>query len=330
MEIVRICVSFTCSYRVIHLYFSLPYTIMPDLAAISISDTLNNTGTVSKEHAGTELHIRALSIPFKKTQLVQLEDGDLLIKGVPMLAEGTWTDSAIGTPLFYPSKTLEAYARNWIDTSGWNRHLGGVPRKSTDKVGEAENIRFENSAVTADVRVYGFTQTGRDLQEMIKRKLISFVSVEHGGDERLNPATRQMEASSLTFTGFAFVNKGACQKCRLNEQPSTKEIPAIVPVEEPMTDTKELEAAITAQGTQIKELSEAIKAQKPAEVKVEIPKELAALPGAIKELSDKFEARIKALETEGTPKTGAGQTKELESMPEFSVHVDRKNGIVGA
>ena len=93
-----------------------------------------------------------------------------------------------------------------------------------------------------------------------------------------------------------------------------------------MTDTKELEAQIAGL---TKEL-EAVKAQKPAEVKVEIPKELAALPGAIKELSDKLEARIKALETEGTPKTGAGQTKELESMPEFSVHVDRKNGIVGA
>jgi hypothetical protein len=299
---------------------------MPDLAAISISDTSDNIGAVAKEHADTELHIRALSIPFKKTQLVQLEDGDLLIKGVPMLAEGTWTDSAIGTPLFYPSKTLEAYAGNWLDTSGWNRHLGGVPRKSTDKVGEAENIRFENSAVTADVRVYGFTQTGRDLQEMIKRKLISFVSVEHGGDERLNPATRQMEASSLTFTGFAFVNKGACQKCRLNEQLPTKETPDIVPVEEPMTDTKELEAQIAGL---TKEL-EAVKAQKPAEVKVEIPKELAALPGAMKELSDKFEARIKALETEGTPKTGAGQTKELEALPEFYVSVDRNKGTVGA
>jgi len=299
---------------------------MPDTGTIPSPDTLHYTGGVPKEHAGTELHIRALSIPFTRTQLVQLEDGDLLIKGVPMLAEGTWTDSAIGTPLFYPSKTLEQFAGNWIDTSGWNRHLGGVPRKSTDKVGEAENIRFENAAVTADVRVYGFTQTGRDLQEMIKRKLISFVSVEHGGDERLNPATRQMEASTLTFTGFAFVNKGACQKCRLNEQPPTKEIPVIAPVEEPMTDTKELEAQIAGL---TKEL-EAVKAQKPAEVKVEIPKELAALPGAMKELSDKFEARIKALETEGTPKTGAGQTKELEALPEFSVHVDRKNGIVGA
>lgn len=301
---------------------------MPDLAANSTPDTLHNTGGAPKEHDGSELHIRALSIPFTKTQLVQLEDGDLLIKGVPMLAEGTWTDSAIGTPLFYPSKTLEQFAGNWLDTSGWNRHLGGVPRKSTDKVGEAENIRYENNAVTADVRVYGFTQTGRDLQEMIKRKLISFVSVEHGGDERLNPATRQMEASSITFTGFAFVNKGACKLCRINE---AKVIPApVVPVEEPMTDTKELEAQVV---TLTRELAEMKAAQKPVEVKVEIPKELSEAVGKIKELADNNAAllkRIDALEKDGTPKTGAGQTKELEAMPEYSVRVDRKNGIVGA
>lgn len=394
---------------------------MPEVGnANSIPDVLHHTGgSDQRESAGTELRIRALAQPFKRTQLTQLEDGDLLIKGVPMLAEGTWTDSAVGTPLFYPAKTLEEYAGNWVDKSGWARHLGGVPRKSTDKVGEAENIRFENSAVTADVRVYGFTQTGRDLQEMIRRKLISFVSVEHGGDERMNPATRQMEASSLTFTGFAFVNKGACKLCRLNEAPMLKkddsleglqailqktlddkfrspspdvflsspwivmtfpdrviysydgkkfEIPYMVekdsitlgtPIEveeayvekkalemfpgadpkELMTaiqkkqdktmDTKELEAKIAALETQNKELSAAFeKAQKPTptpapvEVKVEVPKELS-------ELVTKMQAQIKALEQDGTPKTGGAQSKELEAEPiNARIAIDRKAGTI--
>jgi hypothetical protein len=169
------------------------------------------------------------------------------------------------------------------------------------------------------------------MQEMIRHGLISFVSVEHGGDERLNPATRQMEAHTLTFSGFAFVNKGACKLCRLNEQPPSdapKETPATPPEESEM-DTKELEAKLEAV---TKEL-EAVKAQKPAEVKVEIPKELSALPGTIKELSELVKAqaaRIDALEKDGTAKTGAGNTKELEALPEYHVHVDRKKGIVGA
>ena len=323
MEIVRICVSFTCSYRVIHLYFSLPYTIMPELAADSTSETLNNTGGAPQVHSDSIQHFRELAQPFKHNEMIP-QDGGLLIKGVKLLASGTWTDSAVGTPLFYPPNTLRECAGNWTDQSGWARHSGNVPRGIDDLVSDVRNLQFNDDAVVGDLFVHGKNQKSRDLMEMIRCKLIKAVSVEHGGSERFNQETRQMEAATLTFTGYAWVNKGACTKCRINEAP--KETPVIAPVEEPMTDTKELEAQIAGL---TKEL-EAVKAQKPAEVKAEIPKELAALPGAMKELSDKFEARIKALETEGTPKTGTGQTKELESMPEFSVHVDRKHGIVGA
>ena len=266
-------------------------------------------------------------MPFLKGQMVTEPDGSLLIRDVPMLAEGQWTDSAVGTPLFYPAKALEEYAGNWSDTSGWSRHLGGVPRDSTDKVAEAVNPHYgqftgkdglAHPAVVSDVRIHPHTQKSRDMQEMIRHGLISFVSVEHGGDERLNPATRQMEAHTLTFSGFAFVNKGACKLCRLNEQqPSAPKEPEN-PAEETM-DTKELEAKLEAV---TKEL-EAVKAQKPTPA--EIPKELSEAVGTIKALA----ARIDALERDGTPATGAGATHELEALPEFYVPVDRKKGTIG-
>ena len=288
-------------------------------------------------------------MPFSKGQMITEPDGSLLIKDVPMLAEGVWTDSAVGTPLNYISKTLEADAGNWLDTSGWNRHVGKVPRASTDKVGEAVNPHFgrftgedgrEHSAVLSDVRVWPWTQNQRDMQEMIRHNLISFVSVEHGGDEHYNPATRQMEAASLTFTGFAFVNKGACKLCRLNEapQPPTEpkeQGPAPEPEQDTMADTKELEAAVTAAvkaATEplMKEL-EAVKAQKPAEVKVEIPKELSALPGTIKELSELVKAqaaRIDALEKDVPPKTDGTPGKELEEPINARIVIDRKAGTI--
>jgi predicted RNase H-like nuclease (RuvC/YqgF family) len=100
-----------------------------------------------------------------------------------------------------------------------------------------------------------------------------------------------------------------------------------------MADTKELEDKIAAQELKIKELSAAVeKAQKPTAPAVEIPKELAAVPGAMKELSDALGTitkRLDALERDGTPKTGAGATKELEALPEFHIPVDRKKGTVG-
>jgi hypothetical protein len=305
-------------------------------------DASFQTGGSDQQPSGIDSH-RALQVAFKPSNLFELESGDLLIRDVPLLAEGEWVDSAQKTPLFYPAKTLEAYAGNWLKKTGYNRHMGGVPRDESNRVSEAINPHFgqfvdeegtTRAAVLSDLLVYGSTPSGRAMQELIKRKNIRFVSVEHGGDEVENPQTRRMEAASLVFGGFAFVNKGACKVCRINEAaPADEPTPAAPPViEETMADTKELEAMIAAQGAQMKELSEAIKAQKPAEVKVEIPKELSALPGTIKELSELVKAqaaRIDALEKDGTPKTGAGAQKELEALPAFYVPVDRKRGTIG-
>jgi hypothetical protein len=291
---------------------------MPEQGNIPISspDILNDTGIPSREDASTELPIRALAIKFSKTQM-QEQDGGLLIKGVPLLASGTWTDSAVGTPLFYPPETLREYASNWLDQSVWSRHLGGVPRDITDKVGDIREPRYENEAVTGDIFLHGGTQKSRDVIELVKRKLVSFVSVEHGGSERYNTATRQSEASSLVFSGIAVVNKGACKLCRINEAPvkKTEEKPV---EEDSMADTKELEVKIEAL---TKEL-ESVKA-KPVPV-VETPKELTEALGTIKAL----EARLKKVEDTPLPAATAAPTKEL-SAPAFSVKVNRKTGTIG-
>jgi hypothetical protein len=304
-------------------------------------DASFHTGGSDQQPAGTNSH-RALQVAFKPSNLFELESGDLLIRDVPLLAEGEWTDSAQKTPLFYPAKTLEAFAGNWIRKTGYNRHMGGVPRDESNRVSEAINPHFgqfvdeegtTRAAVLSDLLVYGSTPSGRAMQELIKRKNIRYVSVEHGGDEVENPQTRRMEAASLVFGGYAFVNKGACKVCRINEAApeTTPEKP-----EETMADNKELEAAITAAVTAattpiMKELEAVRESQKkPADEKIEIPKELAAIPGQIKELSDKFEARISALEKDGTPATGAGAIKELGAVEHFAVWDPKDGTVTGA
>jgi len=303
------------------IYFSLCNITMPEIVANPSPDTLHDTGGAQQAASGTELHIRALATKFSKTQMVE-QDGGLLIKGVPMLAAGTWTDSAVGTPLNYPEATLREYASNWIDTTGWSRHLGGIPRDVTDKVAEIREPRFENGAVMGDIFVHGATQKSRDLMEMVKRKLISYVSVEHGGDERFNPRTRQMEASTLSFLGFAFVHKGACTKCRINEAPQEPVEP-----EEIMPDTKELESQVAELTRRLSVLeTPPVKVAEPAEVKVEVPKELTEALGTIKNLSERLEKLEKA--PAPTVTSPGAPIKEL-TEPETVVQFDRNVREVG-
>ena len=161
----------------------------------------------------------------------QATDGGLLVKDVKLLASGTWTDSYMGTPLFYPEAILERYASNWIDNSLWSRHGGGIPRSITEKIGEIRNPRYNGGAVIGDLWLHEKTQTSRDTAELIKAGLVDYVSVEHGGKERWNAAEKRYDAEELVFGGVAVVNKGACKVCTIHNESEMKEAENITELE---------------------------------------------------------------------------------------------------
>jgi hypothetical protein len=158
-------------------------------------------------------------------------DSGLLVKDVKLLASGTWTDSHMGTPLFYPEAVLERYASNWVDNSLWSRHGGGIPRSITEKIGEIRNPRYNGGAVIGDLWLHEKTQTSRDTAELIKAGLVDYVSVEHGGKERWNAQEKRYDAEELVFGGVAVVNKGACKVCTIHNESETKEDDTITELE---------------------------------------------------------------------------------------------------
>lgn len=173
----------------------------------------------------TELETRMLRSNLNEQQVQVVEkDGGLLVKNVNMLGEGTWTDSAVQTPLFYPGDTLRKYADNWIDKRLWARHAGGSPRSLTEVVAEIENVRYneESRSIKADLFFHGATQASADMIKYVKycmeNDIPLFVSVEHGGRERYNAEQKQYEASELIFGGAAIVPQGACRTCRINSK----------------------------------------------------------------------------------------------------------------
>jgi hypothetical protein len=168
-----------------------------------------------KQSHNTQMRELKAKISFDKFDNV---DGGLLVRNVRLLGSGTWIDSNIQTPLYYPAETLQKYAGNWIDRSLWNRHSGGSPRAITDKIGEIRTPRFMDNAVFGDLWLHEKTQNSKDVAEMIKAGLVDYVSVEHGGKEIYNPNEKRYEAEQIVFGGVAVVNQGACKVCTINNE----------------------------------------------------------------------------------------------------------------
>ena len=277
---------------------------------------------------------RELGLEFSKSNLEDLPGGGLLIRGVKLLAEGTWTDSATRTPLAYRARALEANAGNWKDYSAWSRHAGGIPRDITEKIGAIENPRYLDRAVVGDIRLHGLTQRSRDTVALVREGVANYVSVEHTGTERWNAETRQYEADEITFYGVAIVNRGACATCKLRGNEGA-------PEGENDMELKELEAALKAATdkiaaletkaataeTRVKELEGKIAPAEDPKVK-ELEKALADQKAAHETKVKELEAAIKKIGSEpGTPATQPpGETRELE--PPAPVQVDPHSGVV--
>lgn len=252
-----------------------------------------------------------------KNQFVRGGDGSLLVKDVPLLAEGEWTDSSVQTPLFYPQSILKKCANNWVIRSIWARHSGGMPRSITDKVGEIENERFDESAkaILGDLRFHCRTQVSKDCSELVEGGFINAVSVEHGGTEKFNREASRYEAEELEFYGLAMVDRGACETCVIRRKSSIDESQIHAELSSERTPSRngeaseggkknmdeemvnkfaEIEARLAALEEQLKPESEG-----EGEPSQDEPKEMAKLELTIKELGEK----VKALEMVPNKKT---------------------------
>ena len=249
---------------------------------------------------------RELQRELGNNRVSQQKDGSLIISGVTLLASGTWTDSAYGTPCYYSPMVLEKYAGNWVDPSLWARHSGGVPRAITEKVGEIQNPRYENEAVVGDIVMHGLNQMSRDAIEMVVAELANYVSVECYGLEHWDADNDRYVAEDLTFYGIAVVNMGACETCKLNESQSSAEANGKM--------TKELEEKLTEAEGKISELSAASEAK---DVKlVELETKLGEIDNQLVELA-KMSESIREFEEK------MEELKQDEPLAELEARVDK-------
>jgi uncharacterized coiled-coil protein SlyX len=236
--------------------------------------------------------IRALSFSLSNGKFEDLPGGALLIHDVKALAEGVWTDSHVQTALFYPARTLEQYAANWNDSTFWYEHTGGMGHPKEDDIGNVFNPRFLNNAITVDIMLHGMNEKSRERIGQIKSRELNMVSIEHGGEEWINPTTRRLEAKTLEIYGLVPVVKGACKVCNIRNNSSPEGLGM---------ELKELTETFAGKADTVKELSD-MKAQNKALVE-----RLDAAEKKIKELSD----APKIADTTDLVKAQAEQIKEL-------------------
>lgn len=291
---------------------------------------------------------RMLNRDLSMSQYVEI-DGGMLVNDVPLLTVGEWTDSAVRTPLYYPAKTLAKYCDNWLANGYWARHTGGQPRSILDLIGDVRNVRFdpaykeagmsEPGAILGDVFYDYSTQAGKDaaakaLARAKQGKPLA-VSVEHGGQEEYNPATKRNEAVSLWFSGLASVERGACERCNL---PRANEAGGAGETEMNDEEFKQALADLKAEiMAEVKALIEGKTTDDP-DPAGELEKKLSAALEGLKELESvkktnaAYEERIKALEKRPNPST-VPEPKKLEDVPDGSegaISWDRSRGVLRA
>ena len=232
----------------------------------------------------------------------------LVIRGINLLAAGTWTDSAQRTPCTYRPEIVTRDAANWADSTLWARHNGGVPRSVAEGIGRIENQRPGTDAAVGDLRLHGLTQLSRDIIALVEAGEVDAFSPELVGPERYNADEKVYEKTAITFLGGAIVAKGACATCTLRrnnaagEEPG--ESPAACATDDPTEDTMtaELEATIAKLEAEhadlVRQLGEA------QETNTKIAADVDALRAETRELAD-IKARLLKIEQTPLPKAGA-------------------------
>lgn len=240
----------------------------------------------------------------------------LIIRGINLLAAGTWTDSAQRTPCTYSPATVTRDAANWADSTVWARHTGGVPRSVAEGIGSVENPRPGTDAAVGDLRLHGLTQLSRDIIALAEAGVVDAFSPELVGPERYNADEKAYEKTAITFLGGAIVAKGACATCTLRRNNAAGEEPgesgeepsespaACAPGDHTGDDpmTAELEATIaqlkTEHADMVRQLGEA------TEMNTKLSADVGTLREEMRELAD-IKARLLKIEQTPMPKAGA-------------------------
>lgn len=194
--------------------------------------------------------------------------GGYLIKGVTLLAEGTWNG------IHYRASVLDSSQYSWRDNSIWNRHYKDKQRTEKNRIGFIRNQHYEDKSIKGDVFLSNSTDEGKEMIHFVRTNQINGISVEHVSKDIGDVAV------DISFLGAAIVPDPACTICQLSKEDIKLE----------QKDFDKLNDTVTELAKSVKELTE-------VDVKNIVEEQSKKDKKTIEELS----ARLKKLES--IPKT---------------------------
>lgn len=285
-------------------------------------------GCEDKCHKNSSPKIKQLVYhEFSMGELTENDDGSKVYHDVPLIMEGTWTDSIFQMPTHYSAKVLKKYHDNW---EARNFNLDHSHR-SLDQIGEVGETKFKDKTIFGDVRLHGKTHASREAMVLMDEKLVTGISVEVFTKDVWDEDLEAFRADYLEFYGAALVVNPACEGCHLEQgeaipdEEIQKEIqerremiekPGEAPPEDgdPADNEKLLEKA----KAEIHELSE--QAESLETEKAELGKVLAAkLEDKDKEITE-LKTKVEELEREPARNSmpAGGEGGKLEFRSEFN------------
>jgi hypothetical protein len=161
-------------------------------------------------------------------------DGPLIVREVPMMAEGEWT-SAEGIKTRFTAAALKANAVRVYDNLVWLRHqlVPGENRPALESIGAFSNMRFDPAhkfpqpdgriisaaAVICDVVLHRKTDESRGAASLIRlphdqggfRMVSSEIKLEEVKDSK----DGWKELTKFQFAALTIQRKGACKLCQI-------------------------------------------------------------------------------------------------------------------
>ena len=140
------------------------------------------------------------------------EFGDIEFPNATLICPGSFRDSYSRKEIIYSQEILQKNAKNWKNPSFLTiDHSPGV----LDRIGIIKNQHWDGKCIIGDLVILTITQKGKDAVNLIKRGMITDLSIEAFTNEEYDIVKKSLVINDIQFMAASLVIQGACPSAKI-------------------------------------------------------------------------------------------------------------------